>query len=216
MFALSLPTVTWHRSRSGDVLINLEFQPLKLPTVQFSGSDSVRPAISQRWLLTTVMGLALGLGLAIGVSMRPDQLDAVPSVVVEDSHKPVITKIVLPNQEIPLQVSAVEHIEVAWWSQRHFAQHLLRSSKPGAVGTIIIGGKATDELFASLEKITLGDTITLTGSNQGVYRYRVIELRTVSQDELTKVTQHFTETLVVYTASNQTGSELLVVIARPG
>ncbi len=121
-----------------------------------------------RWAMVT--GTALGIGMSVGFTVfeNPNTSYASESVYVGENSGIEPVRVEIPS--IELSESVGEKISVAGYSSG-----LGRSQKLEA---------RNQKSIRQLQKIELGDRIIVLGSNNGVYSYRVSEIKTIAPERV--------------------------------
>ena len=94
------------------------------------------------------------------------------------------------------------------------AVHLESSAGIGGGRPIIIQGLSKDYSLYNLHQAQLGDEIFVIGSNDGWYRYTVIETRVVNLEQLSNHLLQLREVVILYTV-NPWQKTATMVMARP-
>ena len=162
----------------------------------FAGLDFLA---SFKSVLLVWAGLGLGIGLGIGLFSQPPRTEAFPSPLIlpEDGIKP--HRVHIPQLGYHLKVVAPN-------ATINSQSRGLGQSGP----TIIEGGAA----LATLNDAQLGQQIEVEATNNGVYRYSIIEIREVVHFDATQFMATSQPTLLLVVSNGLVSPNSLVIIAR--
>lgn len=159
-------------------------------------------------------GLGLGIGLGFSLFGLPRVVSALPPVVAYNQISLKIERIKSPGLGIDVAVKSGELELLPLVQLAAPAVHVSNSATVGQEQAIIIQGTQTDYSFVNLSQAQLGQEIFVLGSNDGWYRYRIIETREISYDELDTLLTQNRETLILMTV-NPVQQTVAAVLARP-
>ncbi len=134
---------------------------------------------------------------------------------VDNSNNPAANRIVIPSQNINLEIKESEIKNGVWGVNDSGASHLNTSANPGQNGAIVIYGHNRSSLFGNLNLVKRGEKISLLSTDGKTYIYEVVNSLVVTPKD-TWVLQSFgTERLIVYTCTGFFDLDRLVLIAEP-
>ncbi|PIR59414.1 MAG: hypothetical protein COU69_00240 [Candidatus Pacebacteria bacterium CG10_big_fil_rev_8_21_14_0_10_56_10] len=166
-------------------------------------------------LYLTIVGLGLGFGFSVTVFSQPGMTAAQDQGVFDRPHQAVTAtsltlETTVANQPV---TSALTPGLVPLWKSKQVV-HTVGSAGLGEAGTVVLAVGGLNPAHQPVTKLSLGEQITLTGTNQGRYRFTVVELYRRSFGELNLATTHQRPTLVLYTPSSLIDTNVNVVIGR--
>lgn len=222
---LEKQAVSLRRSRQGELLLSFDLAAMKqviLAVVwrwlllvpfrlyQFVLLSLERTTGKRVWLMM-VTGLGLGVGIALGVFGQPAQVSAIPSVLVQSLGVKVRE---VKSVELDLHLVLRQTSELCQQTQlTSAASYVTSSAGIGQSGAVVICS-ATPRSLETLWQAKLGQEIQVIGDNNGLYRYRVTEIKALKPESLSSALSLSQETLVLYTF-NTLRTEAIVVLARP-
>jgi hypothetical protein len=158
-------------------------------------------------------GLVAGLMIVIvgQVFTRPTSLLAVPAFVNQQHFGPLIDRIKIEG--IGYNVGDTESYTAFFSIPRKTISHLQTSGRPTESSAIQVLIGYTHPARSLLQKINLGDEITLVGDNNGRYSYTVVTTQVRSKEDLPKL-QTDSEQLMLIIPQTAVQQQFLVVIAR--
>ncbi len=158
--------------------------------------------------LVVAAGMGLGLGWSVTVFSQPTMIQANLPVaeVNQSSHsdQPVIAvkKIRLPGKKISTPVL---------WDEASAGLE-----EPGMIKIAVDGDHPMAD---DVRLVTTGERIEIIGSNNGIYGYRVIEVRTVPLTEAKTVIESWlsqnTSVLILSTSEAWWSNQQIMIVARP-
>ncbi len=165
----------------------------------------------KRKLVISAVGLGLGLGLSIIVTQRPDILQAVNTQFCDD--KVIVTELSIPRIGLYNQVSPLNTDDL---TRTLFNHQLLQLTKFGSLTSSypVVITNFNPFLSLSLDEVMMGDEVVVTGSNQGRYIFKVVDIREIESEYLPQVTALYSHSLIIYAPLNILRTRILVVIAR--
>lgn len=169
---------------------------------------------SKKKLVISSVGLGIGLGLSVLISVRPDTLQAFPTRATAGAD---ITAKSVTIESIDLQVSVERgSVQDLIANARLSAViHDERSAGLGGSGVVVIADASIQNIFENLELVALGDTIELTGTNNGRYTYVVTEIRDMQAEFLPNVIGAQSEAVILYKTKDLLRTQVYMVIAKP-
>jgi hypothetical protein len=214
-------------SKNGEIILTFDFEPAKHKLIYFSFkffiqplfiflkfiSSSLNKTTGRKAYLILSSGLGLGLGLGLIMALSPAQIQAdLPhdnlSIGLE------IIRIKSTDVGIDTLVKRGQPTVLPLVSLEAPAVHLERSVGIGGGKPIIIQGLNKDYSLYNLHQAQLGDEIFVIGSNDGWYRYTVIETRVVNLEQLNNHLMQLREVVILYTV-NPWQKTATMVMARP-
>jgi LPXTG-site transpeptidase (sortase) family protein len=168
----------------------------------------------KRVYVLIAMGLGLGIGMAISFYRFPPVVSAFPTQVNNQQIKLEIERISSPTLGLDVTVKSGSMELLPLVKLAGPAVHVVNSATIGQGQAIVIQGTKADYSFYNLDQVQLGQEILVQASNGGLYRYRTVETKLVTYDQLSTTFAQNSETLILFTTNsfNQTAN---VVIARP-
>ncbi len=158
-------------------------------------------------------GLGLGLGLGLMMAFYPTKIQAgLPQNNIARGVE--IVRIKSTDVGIDTHVERGPAIVLPLVSLEASAIHLESSAGIGSGRPIIIQGLNKDYSLYNLYQAQLGDEIFVIGSNDGWYRYTVVETRVIDLEQLSSHLSQLREILILY-AVNPWQKTATLVIARP-
>jgi LPXTG-site transpeptidase (sortase) family protein len=116
---------------------------------------------------------------------------------------------------INLPVVEAGKVNGTWAISQTSANHVYESAMPGTRGNSIIYAHNAGNLFGPLDKITVGDPVTVLTTDGVLHRYRVTSEEWVTPGHTELLSQTKTETLTLYTCAGLLDSLRIVVRAVP-
>ena len=158
-------------------------------------------------------GLVAGLLLVIigQVYSSPSTLFAVPTFLENQSYGPKIDRIKIDG--IDYTVSDAESYQSFFSMPRKTIAHLQTSGRPGEAKAVQIMVGFTHPARSLVQRVGLGDVLSLVGDNNGRYEYAVVAVEVRSQQDLSRM-QINSEQLVLIIPQTAIQQEFLVLIAR--
>ena len=219
--------ITTRRSKNDEIILTFDLEPVKhklvylffkffiQPLFNFLKfiSTSLNKATGRRAYLILSSGLGLGLGLGLIMAFYPAQIQAdLPQgnkvggleIIRVKSTDVGIDTLVKRGQATVLPLVSLEAPAV----------HLESSAGIGSGRPIIIQGLNKDYSLYNLHQAQLGDEIFVIGSNDGWYRYTIIETKVVDLEQLSNHLLQLREIVVLYTV-NPWQKTATLVIATP-
>lgn len=175
---------------------------------------SLEKTTGKKIYVLVAMGLGLGIGLGVSLFGWPRAVSALPPTAVFSQISLKIKRIKSPELGIDVEVNDGEIQLLPLIQLAAPAVHVSNSATIGQGQAIIIQGTLSDYSFVNLDQAELGEEIFVLGSNDGWYRYRIIETRSISYDELDSLLTQPRETLVLM-AVNPVQQSVTAVLARP-
>lgn len=163
-----------------------------------------------RMLIVAVMGLGLGLGVTVTVLSAPDSLHA-DSLGQETTNNSIAIKSVsVPSIGFVADMDSQAHPAK---SHTGTVVSQIGQGTLGNSGSIFITSKGFFSEIPNLEIVTLGDEVRIIGTNNGLYRYSVVALRTIPYSEVTKIAQDISEEVIIFSRQSVLSTEAQVVVA---
>ena len=116
---------------------------------------------------------------------------------------------------ISLPVVEAGKVDGTWAISQTSANYVHESATPGTAGNIIIYAHNSDNLFGKLDKVTIGDTITVRTTDGNLHRYIVASVSWVTPGHTELLAPTTVETLTLYTCAGILDSLRIVVRAIP-
>lgn len=157
-------------------------------------------------LFAAVIGLGFGLGISLVVFQTPPQSLASAEIIQTEKGIPVDQISITDNKG---QIRLQERVCVESCAVReHIASVGL--GKSAAVVLESLNG----DVLSTLQETHLGDELVLKGSNNGKYRYTVVETREINSDSLNVVISLQNSGVVLAGKKGLLGQKSVVVVAR--
>ncbi|MBT7309855.1 MAG: hypothetical protein HN846_04060 [Candidatus Pacebacteria bacterium] len=167
----------------------------------------------KRFYLVLTSGLGLGLGLGLMMAFYPSQIQAgIPQINLARGME--IVRIKSTDIGIDTAVKRGQATTLPLISLEAPALHLESSAGIGSGRPIVIQGLNKDYSLYNLQQAQLGDEIFVIGSNDGWYRYTVVEIQAIDLEQLANHLSQLREVVILYTVNSWQKTALLV-IARP-
>lgn len=167
----------------------------------------------KRFYLILISGLGLGLGLGLMMAFYPTQIQAgLPQNNLARGVE--IVRIKSTDIGIDTTIKRGQATTIPLISLEAPAIHLETSAGIGSGRPIIIQGLNKDYSLYNLSQAQLGDEIFVIGSNDGWYRYAVVETKSIDLEQLNRHLSQLRETVILYTV-NPWQKIAILVIARP-
>jgi LPXTG-site transpeptidase (sortase) family protein len=116
---------------------------------------------------------------------------------------------------ISLPVVEAGKVAGTWAISQTSANHVYESAMPGTRGNSIIYAHNSENLFGGLDKVTIGDPITIRTTDGALHRYTVTSIVWVTPGHIEFLSQTNAETLTLYTCGGILDSLRIVVRAVP-
>jgi sortase (surface protein transpeptidase) len=167
----------------------------------------------KRFYLVLSSGLGLGLGLGLMMAFYPAQIQAdLPQNNIARGVEIIRVKSADIGIDTPIKRGQATILPLL--SLEAPAVHLERSAGIGGGQPIIIQGLNKDYSLYNLNQAQLGDEVFVIGSNDGWYRYTVVETKVIDLEQLSSHLSQLREVMILYTV-NPWQKTALLVIARP-
>ncbi len=169
----------------------------------------------KRKLVISSVGFGIGLGLSIIVTQRPDALQAFP--ILENRTIAGAEARIIKIPELNLY-ETIKSGNLTNLSDNIFSDELIHLEGSGFLGQnspVVVADLGSKNLLKKIEAIKIGAEITVIGKNNGIYRYRVIEIRGIEAEYLTHIIATAENSLIIYKPENLLRTQLFVVIAKP-
>lgn len=171
-----------------------------------------------RWLLLFFIGLQLALLALYYRAYQKTILSfrVAPSFVVnaelrgQEPTEIVITAIGL---ELPVIQTSIQN--GIWQIPDTMVAHLASSARPREGSNIVLYAHNTQQLFARLPQVKVGDEVILTSGDGQQFHYQITETKIVNPNQVQEVVPTDYEVLTVYTCTGWLDSQRFVVKARP-
>lgn len=116
---------------------------------------------------------------------------------------------------ISLPVVEAGKVGDTWAISQTSANHVRESATPGTRGNSIIYAHNSGNLFGPLDKVTIGEPVTIRTSDGAIHRYLVASTTWVTPGHTELLSPTTTETLTLYTCAGILDSLRIVVRAVP-
>lgn len=158
-------------------------------------------------------GLVAGLMIVIvgQVFVRPASLLAVPTFLDQQHYGPKIDRIKIDG--IDYNVGESESYAAFFSIPRKTISHLQTSGRPSEANAVQVMIGYTHPARSLLQKVLLGDEITIVGANNGKYTYTVVTTEVRTLQDLQKM-QTNNQQLMLIVPQTAVQQQFLVVIAR--
>lgn len=169
----------------------------------------------KRKLVISGVGLGIGLGLSIIITQRPDTLQAFP--LMSNQMAAGVEPRILRISQLDIYLS-IKHDRLTSLLQNITTNELIHLDGSGFLGQkkpIIIADLSSKNLLNTFEEINIGDEIIIIGSNEGTYKYHVIEIRDTEAQYLPHVIAKEENSLIIYKPQNILRTQIFIVVAKP-
>lgn len=216
------------KDRTGDIIFEISpsislFSPkniakvlMKLILILFFPIFSFFDKLAEkRKLVVSGVGLGIGLGLSIIVTQRPDALQAFPILMNANIEGVQAKEIKIPALDL---YASVKSDELTNFVENVISNELIHLKGSGYLGQnkpIVIADLSSKDIIKNIEEIEIGTEIILTGNNNGIYKYHVIETRETDAQYLPHVIAKEENTLIIYKSTNLIRTRLFIVVAKP-
>lgn len=223
------PLISLRKNSSGDVIFEINTENITLRAVLktcikgfltvllklflplFSFFDYLA---SKKKLVISGVGLGIGLGLSVLISVRPDTLQAFPTLATAQGDvMATFVTIKSIDLQVPVEPGSVQDV---------FANaglstliHDERSAELGSSGVVVIADASVKNIFENLDSVAIGDIIEVTGTNNGRYTFVVTEIRDMQAEFLPNVIGAQSEAVILYKTKDVLRTQVYMVIAKP-
>lgn len=177
---------------------------------------TVDQATHNRTHMLMAMGLGIGVSLAMIVSLYPAYAQALPETPANPTGQMArltVERIRIPAMQIDATVKTVSSPQVIGGVFSDSAVYQIGEASLGQSKTIVLQGFNSQLSFAGLYEAKLGQEVYVLGSNNGWYRFTVVETRFIPVAELSGALSQNQETLVLYSVQ-PFSQQVMVVVAR--
>ena len=170
---------------------------------------------TRKKLVISSIGLGIGLGISVLITQRPDTLQAFPTLLSSSTAEIRASRVTVTSIDLSIAVvtgsvqDLVENISI------DTLIHDDRSADLGARGPVVIADVGISNILENLEKVSIGDTLEIQGSNSATYKYTVTEIRDMQAEYLPNVVGAYQDVVILYKAKNLLRTQLYMVIATP-
>lgn len=192
------------KNKNGELLLDINFHPFRFLYNLLSSLDYL---FSSKVFYTIPMGLGLGFGFAIIVFAQPKAIRADSIFSQVSVHNLVITELIISQQNLSLSLEKQANytlLPLRWTNNNVFF-----SSVPNQKNQIVIGSKDIE-----IEKITLGEKITVIANNNGQYSFSVYEVKQIDNNEINYLMANNESQLIILSPENQLGTKYLAALAK--
>lgn len=123
------------------------------------------------------------------------------------------SRVVIPSIQVDLTVEQSKIVRGYWEVFADKAGFGEGSSYPGEAGNQVIFAHARNKLFGDLPKVNIDDSVYIL-TDEGWYKYQVVEKKEVTPDQTEVIAATEDETLTLYTCSGFADSKRLIVVAK--
>lgn len=169
---------------------------------------------TKRKLVISSVGLGIGLGLSVLVTQRPDALQAFPSLVGTQNRNIRAQSVTIPSIDLSTPVTTGNVQDLLENVTLNSLVHDERSAELGNTEPVVIAEVGLQNILSELQAVQIGDEIQVQGSNNGLYRYKVTEIRDMKAEYLPNVIGVTQEALILYKSKNILRTQLYMVIAK--
>jgi hypothetical protein len=223
----SEPIISFKKKKSGDLFFELDLRAflnikqlikfllsilLYISNPVFRFFDFLA---SKRKLVISAVGLGLGLGLSVLVTQRPDALQAFPELINNNARQIEVSSLKIETIDLYTEVKKGSVVDVFNNLAINYLIHDDRSGNLGSKQPLVIASMGNRDILENLQAVEIGNEIILIGSNNGVYKYRVIEIRDAHADNLPAIISSQDNSLIVYKPTNFLRTKIYAVVARP-
>ena len=173
---------------------------------------------SKIYLSTLVIGVVLTVIGVFSILYQQTILSfrVSPTVVTQANLRaPEPTRILIPNQNIDLEIIPALIKDGVWETSDEKATHLATSMRPKEGGNIVIYGHNRKKIFAALHSVSRGQVISVVNHENEKFDYQVTQVQVVNPDQIEMVLPTNHEELTVYTCTGWFDSQRLVIKALP-
>lgn len=218
--------ISKRRSKKGEIILTFDFEPLKYKLTYFFFKFLIQPLFNflkfvssslskttgKKSYLILSSGLGLGLGLGLIIAFSPARIQA--NLPQNNAVGLEITRVKSTDIGIDMPIRRGQASILPMVSLEAPGVHLESSAGIGSGRPIIIQGLNKDYSLYNLHQTQLGDEIFVIGSNDGWYRYTVVETRVIELEQLSAHLTQLREIVVLYTV-NHWQKTATIIIARP-
>lgn len=136
----------------------------------------------------------------------------IPVKTADASQMPANINIPSISTLLPIEQKIIKNGE--WGVSENGVSHLITSGTPGYSGNIILYGHNTSSALKDLQKVKIGETITIMDKNGKSYTYKIYSIKTVYPDDIGFLTSFENQTLTIYTCIGFADLKRLVVKAE--
>ena len=218
--------LSFRRTPKGDLLISFDYGVLGIWLGQLTHRFISLPIFRlvyatiynldqlayKRLLLAVIFGLGLGTGFTFVVLERPDQTAAFPEIVIAQAISPKPEAIELGSPDAAATLTKTDNLSSFFLLPSSNVTYLSTSARLGEAGVTSIGIGQNSPLSEKMKNLALGDKVTLTGANRGIYSYRVIEIRVIDRDEINQLRCISRSCVIGLTPSARWQSQLTAVL----
>ena len=123
-------------------------------------------------------------------------------------------KIDIDQVGIHLGITAGQINNNLWDISDSGASYLAGSGLPGDQGNMIIYGHNKNQLLGPIRWLEKGAKITITNNQGKIFKYQVVEIKTISPDQTDILSKTPDSTLILYTCTGVDDSQRFVVVAK--
>lgn len=164
-----------------------------------------------RILIVAAMGLGLGIGVTVTIFSTPDQLFAETNYQESSIEKPVaISSLSIPS------IGYVADMVSTGSAKKSYNGNAIKqvgTAQLGEPGSLFITSAGYFSEMHNLSEVALGDEVRIIGTNNGVYRYTVVALRSAPYAEVTNLSQDITQEVVLFTKNSMFAADAHIVVA---
>lgn len=136
------------------------------------------------------------------------------SLITQKTSTQIPLRILVPGRSVDIPIVEAAITNGSWEISETTASHGMGSSFPGEVGNTVIFAHAREGLFLPLREIKKDEDVYIL-TPQKWFRYRVVDTKLVTPDQIEVIKPTTDETLTLFTCSGFLDSKRLIVIAKP-
>jgi len=165
------------------------------------------PSLASQFTLSLLMALGLGFGFSITVFSQPSGASAFPSIEVKANGGIEVRSLKINDLKIMVR-EKTDQINL----NQNVAYHHPESAKIGDHTGVLLS--LSGNYYPTIQNTKLGDKVQLTGKNNGIYNYTVVETRLIKKSEVHSLLVQNSETIIIYADTNILNDQTSVLIAR--
>jgi hypothetical protein len=199
------------KNRSNNLIIdlNISFKSLfypfwKLAQLIFNSLDFLTYNNKTIGLL---MALGLGIGIGITIFQNPDSSFATASYQNTQTQQ---QKTIKQLTVLSITTNVVAQKDLGRINPNHVS---IQEQNPGNYYSQIVTLRFPS--FDLLRKLTLGDSIEIIKNNNGIYKYKIIQIKTLDKNDINSLYTEDQETIIVYANKSLINQSIHAVIAKP-
>lgn len=160
-----------------------------------------------RWTITIVAGVGLGLGYSLVAYGNPARLQAQPEIIHKQYRLIELVELRIGETSFSVERATPRITHLRLWHR------FIEDERFGALGAsraVVVA----DMQLSQQSILPLHTEIVAVGSNNGLYHYKVTEIRHHHLADLPSVVAQYPTALLLYNWSNVVSEEATIVIAQ--